>query len=261
MNIQTLFNDNQFMGLQHYHMDVRETRSAEIAFQTHEGDVVNLSFSSSNSIAGDVYKQSVGNEGTYQGFSLVARAASKYSLSINGELNEEELAAIEKFASKITPIAREFFSSEEARGGDLANSMIESHSAIQEASVKLEQTIKQTFSKSTNQSQSHRPDNGSQEGDATGQPEIRNTGALINSVVDTVFMNEVSKTKEVDVTRTTLRELLETFHEMIGEILVANRERENVAVVPETSAEKSDNESARDSDKESEGNVNTTVEE
>ena len=49
---------------------------------------------------------------TVNEISSVARAASEYSQVVEGDLNEDELIAIQKIAAHVEPIAREFLSSD-----------------------------------------------------------------------------------------------------------------------------------------------------
>lgn len=59
-------------------------------------------------------------------FSTVALAASEYSLIVQGDLNEEELAATEKLVSKISPMAQSFFNQSGFDVGEAVKAFTES---------------------------------------------------------------------------------------------------------------------------------------
>ncbi len=87
--------------------------ASELNVRTQEGDLVSLSFSSEQSLSESRTQAQSEEFGSFQEISTVAKAASNYSISVQGDLNEEELAAINKLAAEISPIASEFFSSGE----------------------------------------------------------------------------------------------------------------------------------------------------
>ena len=83
--------------------------SSELNIRTQEGDLVNLSFSNEQSVQESSTQSKLQDSQSLQEISTVAQAASSYSISVQGDLNEEELAAINKLAAEIKPIASEFF--------------------------------------------------------------------------------------------------------------------------------------------------------
>ena len=91
--------------------EVNVPLETDSSLQTSEGDVVTLNVieqkNLSDSYAGaqSEYKQRA------QDISSVAHAASKYSQTIEGDLNEDELNAIKKLSANIEPIVNEFLSS------------------------------------------------------------------------------------------------------------------------------------------------------
>ena len=98
------------IGFQNTPLEQRSTRAAvaaffssELSLRTQEGDLVNLSFDGEQSLSESHAQTLTQDNGTVQEFSSVARAAASYSLTIQGDLNEEELAAINKLAAEIAP--------------------------------------------------------------------------------------------------------------------------------------------------------------
>ena len=106
-------------GVQNQPLDRRIT-SEEVAvsleagssLQTGEGDVVTLSFADKQNLSSSYNESQFEGDPTVQEISSVARAASKYSQVVEGDLNEDELVAIQKIAAHVEPIAREFLSSD-----------------------------------------------------------------------------------------------------------------------------------------------------
>ena len=80
--------------------------------QTSEGDVVTLSSADKQNLSNSYNESQFEGDPTVQEISSVARAASKYSQVVEGDLNEDELIAIQKIAAHVEPIAREFLSSD-----------------------------------------------------------------------------------------------------------------------------------------------------
>ena len=85
---------------------------AGTSLQTSEGDVVTLSFADKQNLSSSYNESQFEGDPTVQEISSVARAASQYSQVVEGDLNEDELIAIQKIAAHVEPIAREFLSSD-----------------------------------------------------------------------------------------------------------------------------------------------------
>ena len=85
---------------------------ANISLQMNEGDVVTLSFADEQSLSQSHSKVQFEDDQTVQEISSVAQAASTFSQVVEGDLNEDELVAIQKLAAKIEPIAKDFLSSD-----------------------------------------------------------------------------------------------------------------------------------------------------
>jgi len=106
-------------GVQNQPLDRRITSEeaavsleAGSSLQTGEGDVVTLSFADKQNLSNSYNESQFEGDPTVQEISSVARAASKYSQVVEGDLNEDELIAIQKITAHVEPIAREFLSSD-----------------------------------------------------------------------------------------------------------------------------------------------------
>ena len=82
-----------------------------MSLQTSEGDVVTLSFANEQTLSQPHSEVQLEGDQTVQEISSVAQAASTIYQVIEGDLNEDELVAIQKLAAKIEPIAKDFLSS------------------------------------------------------------------------------------------------------------------------------------------------------
>ena len=115
--------------------------SSELNIRTREGDLVNLSFSNEQSVHESNTQSKLQDSQSLQEISTVAQAASSYSISVQGDLNEEELAAINKLAADITPIASEFFTNAVFDFESSSNVLADNLDVIQEVRLSLERTI------------------------------------------------------------------------------------------------------------------------
>ena len=84
---------------------------ADISLRTSTGDVVTLSFANEQDLSPSHREVQFEDGQTVQEISSVAQAASTFSQVVEGDLNEDELVAIQKLAAKIEPIAKDFLSS------------------------------------------------------------------------------------------------------------------------------------------------------
>ena len=92
--------------------EARVSIEAGTSLQTSEGDVVTLSFADKQNLSNSYGEVQFEDGPTINEISSVARAASEYSQVVEGDLNEDELVAIQKIAAHVAPIAREFLSSD-----------------------------------------------------------------------------------------------------------------------------------------------------
>ena len=141
-------------GVQNQPLDRRIT-SEEVAvsleagssLQTGEGDVVTLSFADKQNLSNSYNESQFEGDPTVQEISSVARAASKYSQVVEGDLNEDELIAIQKIAAHVEPIAREFLSSdsEELDVEKAIGILTGDHKITEEVGIELGNAIGQTL--------------------------------------------------------------------------------------------------------------------
>ena len=141
-------------GVQNQPLDRRIT-SEEVAvsleagssLQTGEGDVVTLSFADKQNLSNSYNESQFEGDPTVQEISSVARAASKYSQVVEGDLNEDELIAIQKIAAHVEPIAREFLSSdsEELDVEKAIGILTGDHEITEEVGIELGNVIGQTL--------------------------------------------------------------------------------------------------------------------
>ncbi len=197
--------------------------SSELSLQTREGDLVSLSFDSEQSLSESHIQTQAQNGETVQEFSSVARAAVSYSLSVQGDLNEEELAAINKLAAEIAPLAEEFFTSGNLNLEDSTNILANNLGEIQQVELALERTVVATFeSRSAIRLPEENGDitniealpNQESELDTDG---IRDFPALVQATIDAVFESEAGRIPEQDPILRSLNDLLAFIRNRVGE--------------------------------------------
>ncbi len=202
---------------------VGATYSSELSLKTREGDVVNLSFGGEQSLSESRTETITQDNETLQEFSSVARAAASYSLTVQGDLNEEELAAINKLALEIAPLAQEFFASGELNLEVPANVLADNLGALEQIELSLERTVVATFETRTS---SRLPEEDSYSGNIESLPEsapeletggIRDFSALVQSTLDAVFESEAKKIPENDPILRSLNDLLAFIRNRLGE--------------------------------------------
>ncbi len=195
--------------------------ASELNVRTQEGDLVSLSFSSEQSLSESRTQTQSEELGSFQEISTVAKAASNYSISVQGDLNEEELAAINKLAAEISPIASEFFSSGEFDFDESGDVLAANLGVLQEVEISLERTIVAAFSTSTF---SQLPEG---EGGVVPQDEalnnpaldtegIRDFSALVQATLDAVFEAEAETVPETDSILRSLNDLLDFIRQRLG---------------------------------------------
>ena len=196
--------------------------SSELSLQTREGDLVSLSFDNEQSLTESHTQTQTKNGETVQEFSSVARAAVSYSLTVQGDLNEEELAAINKLVAEIAPLAEEFFASGDLDLEDSTNILANNLGEIQQVELALERTVVATFE---TRSITRLPDAGgitdievlpSQEPELDTDG-IRDFPALVQATIDAVFETEAAKIPEQDTILRSLNDLLAFIRNRVGE--------------------------------------------
>ena len=188
--------------------------SSELNLKTSEGDLVSLSFAGEQSLSESSTQTRTQEDGTIQEFSSVARAAASYSLTVQGDLNAEDLAAINKLAEEIAPLAREFFANGELSLEDSANVLANNLGVLQEVELALERTVVATFE---TRSVTRLPEEGGDitniEALPTQAPELETGGirdfpALVQATLDAVFESEAGQVPDQDSILRSLNDLL-----------------------------------------------------
>jgi hypothetical protein len=195
--------------------------SSELNLKTSEGDLVSLSFAGEQSLSESSTQTRTQENGAIQEFSSVARAAASYSLTVQGDLNAEELAAINKLAEEIAPLAREFFANGELNLEDSANVLANNLGVLQEVELALERTVVATFATRT---VTRLPEEGGDITDiAANQAQeletdgIRDFPALVQATLDAVFESEAGQVPEQDSILRSLNDLLSFIRDRLGE--------------------------------------------
>jgi len=202
---------------------------AGTSLQTSEGDVVTLSFADKQNLSNSYGEAQFEDDQTVNEISSVARAASDYSQVVEGDLNEDELAAIQKIAAHVEPIAREFLSSdaEELDVEKAIGILTGDHKITEEVGIELGNAIVKTLGLES--SSQVNPDNLVQSESATVEAEnpdinienIRQLPELSSAAVDAELqkqfqtLNENSKALIVS----SLNDLMRFFHEKVSQVL------------------------------------------
>jgi hypothetical protein len=200
--------------------------TSELNVRTKEGDLVSVSFSSEQSLSESRTQTQSEELGSLQEISTEAKAASSYSITVQGNLSEEELEAINKLAAEISPIASEFFSSGEFDFDESGDVLAANLDLLQEVEISLERVIVATFSTSTftqlpegegglvTQDMEAALNNPASSLDTEG---IRDFPALVQATFDAVFEAEVAKVPETDSILRSLNDLLNFIRQRLSE--------------------------------------------
>lgn len=165
--------------------------NASLSVKNADGDTINFSLESGGSTSFEA-SQTTGEDGAIvQSFSVASVAANNFSISVEGDLTEEELAAVVELADKFLTAANGFF-----QGNDDFEGASDSLTGFSEdfdvLSLDIEQAIQQAFGGSTgtqtfrggNLDETEVPEGGEIDAAPTG---IRNPQGLTQSVADAVF--------------------------------------------------------------------------
>ena len=202
---------------------------AGTSLQTSEGDVVTLSFADKQNLSNSYGEAQFEDDQTVNEISSVARAASEYSQVVEGDLNEDELIAIQKIAAHVEPIAREFLSSdpEELDVEKAIGILTGDHEITEEVGIALGTAIVKTLGLES--SSQVNPDNLVQSESITVEAEnpdinIENirqlpelSSAAVNAELQKQFqaLNESSKALIIS----SLNDLMRFFHEKVSQVL------------------------------------------
>ena len=210
--------------------------SSELNIRTQEGDLVKLSFSSEQSLQESSAQSKLKDVQSLQEISTVAQAASSYSISVQGDLNKEELAAINKLVADISPIASDFFSNAVFDFENSSNVLADNLDVIQEVQLSLERTIVAAFStKVVNERPKEELSAENVEAALTNPTPaletegIRDFPALVQATFDAVFEAEAAQVPKANTIPRSLNDLMEFLRQRLVEFFGP----ENVEIPPE----------------------------
>ncbi len=221
MEVPTTTNDVNLVSKKSLETQIDSLLSGDISLKTQEGDVVKISVGSEKSFAESETTTQFSNGSVHQELSVVAVAASKYSLFVQGDLNEEEIRAITQLAEKINPIASKFFNSEQINLEELTSSFSNNSEVIQALELNLEKSVTAVFSSETfSRIPTQVPANSTSEIPGENNPlanlaEIRNPVELINVTTETVFAEQALTVLQEKEIIQTLREFFNFLRERL----------------------------------------------
>ena len=207
--------------------------STELSLRTKEGDLVNISFQNEQSLTESESQTRFADGVAIREISSVAVAASRYSISVQGDLNEEELQAIQRLVDEVGPIARGFFARGEFDFENATEALAGSLGVIDEIELELERVITATFSSQAISSgtpiQAIGPQDPSLEPINTDR--IRNLADLIFSAVEAEFESQAAQLPEGEAILRSLSDLILFLQEQLGQFLTPLES--NVPSVPQ----------------------------
>jgi hypothetical protein len=217
--------------------------SSELNLKTNEGDIVSLSFEEEQSLSESSTQVRTQENGTKQEFSLLARAATGYSLIVQGDLNDEELAAINKIGEELAPLAREFFANGDLNLEESANVLANNIGVLQKVELVLERTVMTTFTTRTVMPLTENVrDITNIETLPTKALEletgiIRDFPALVEATLNAVFESEARQVPEQDSILKSLNDLLSFIRDRLDKFF---NQPTGLATLPEKSASGTD---------------------
>lgn len=207
-----------------YSADVRQ--SSGLSLRTREGDVVKLSFDNRQSLTANAARKESGDGTTVQEFSAAARAASKYSLSVQGDLNSDELAVIDRLAQSVADIAESFFSQGDVDVEGAKQSLLDSMGGVvQELQLELERSVTQTVTARSFSRAGAPPVPQAPDQPAPDQPDpsqnagIRDLGALVDAMVGSAFKGEFEQFAENDNIMNSLQDFVQFLRQSLSQFL------------------------------------------
>lgn len=200
--------------------------STELSLRTKEGDLVDISFQNEQSLAESESQAQFADGVTVREISSAAVAASRYSISVQGDLNEEELQAIQRLVDEVSPVARSFFARGEFDFENATQALAGSLGVIDEIELGLERVITATFSSQALSSgtpvQAIDPENTGPK-DPKLEPintdRIRNLSDLIFSAVEAEFESQAAQLPEGGAILRSLNDLILFLQERLGQVL------------------------------------------
>jgi hypothetical protein len=200
--------------------------STELSLRTREGDQVDISFQNEQSLTESESQTRFADGVAIREISTVAVAASRYSISVQGDLNDEELAAIQRLVDEIEPIARGFFARGEFDFENATQALAGSLGVFDEIELELERVITATFSSQAISSgtpvQAIGPENTAPQGlaqDAIDPDRIRSLPDLVTSALEAVFESQAAQLSESEAILRSLNDLILFLQKQLGQFL------------------------------------------
>jgi len=200
--------------------------ATDLSLRTKEGDQVKISFQSEQSLEESATQTRSADNVAIREISSVAVAASRYSISVQGDLNGEELKAIQSLVDKIGPIARGFFAQGEFDFKSATEVLTGSLGAIDEIQLELKRAITATFSTQGVSSDKPVPaigPNAAKPSDPSQEPidtdKIRNLSDLISSAVEAEFESQAAQLPNGETILRSLNDLILFLQKQLGEFL------------------------------------------
>ena len=226
MSIPELSLQGQIVDQNRYSAGAGVYFSTDLNLRTEEGDVVNLSFDTEQSYSETQSETRFADGFSVQQFSAEAVAASQYSLVVQGDLNEEELAAIRELTQEIAPIAQSFFNKEELDLAKVQETLAGNPGALQEIELALKKTVATAvFVESYSLQQI--PEEAGVAAAPVEQPveaeteisAIRDVPELVSVVLEVQFQSQIVTDFPPESILKTLGDLLAFFREQLGSLL------------------------------------------
>ncbi len=200
--------------------------ATDLSLRTKEGDLVNISFQNEQSLTSSESQTRFADDVAVREISSAAVAASRYSISVQGDLNDEELAAIQRLVDEVRPIAQEFFAQGEFDFENAAQALSGSLGVLDEIQLELERVITATFSSQTLSSGTpvQAIDPGNAEPSDPSQNlidpnQIRNLSDLIFSAVEAEFESQAAQLPESEAILKSLNDLILFLQKQLGQVL------------------------------------------
>lgn len=209
-----------------YSASVSVAFTTDFTLRTNEGDLVNISFRGEQSQKESKTQTQGADNAAVQKISSVAVAASQYSISVQGDLNDNELQAIQRLVDKIGPIARGFFAQGKFDSKNATQALTGSLDVLKEITLKLERAITATFSTQAVSPdkpapvidpQTVTPPDPSQE--PVNTDKIRNLSDLISSAVGAEFQSQAAQAPKGESILRSLNDLILFLQEQLGKFL------------------------------------------
>ncbi|CAI2719057.1 hypothetical protein [Nitrospina watsonii] len=189
MEIKPVFENSEVLAHRAVQVQAGMSLSGNLNLITQEGDRVEIAFGSERSISGSRSQTRSADGSVVERLSLTAIAAQRYSVSVEGALNEDELQAIQQLVRLVDPFAEDFFAGRQLDVGKTAGTLADNLGVVQELSLHLQKTTFAAVSASQF-SQGSQAKSGSDLPLPQLLPDlkhIRDFPALVESVLDSVF--------------------------------------------------------------------------